>query len=520
MATWQTVAMRAGALLLTGSLFGALATYLLACVCIPLASRLRRDCRWTRPRLRCSCRCPPIVGRCLMAVWQFFWQPAANDLLVKKAFQVARQRAVSYFKTLCKVLVHFAAYGLIWDVLAGRFDDLVKVAGGEEPCDSLSFVDVRLRRLVFFCLMLFVETCPNRVTTRTPQIFQVAMALYICLRVASTEDIRVLRDHEALDVASSICLAVLAGGPILTLILATSCSIVRVGMYNYFLGQSSEEELQELMSLHGQDHATRFVVEHVVTALAIVFLGSALDNAMLEAAMASLREQVTSQIQQIAQSLLAVLCDAVVSTDAEFLLTESCLSLANMLEWGTPGNCYEGQCFLDFVDKADRVRVQNHFTQALASLGTAQSITTKLINGADRPVDMRLYCVAFDDLYGRRRNVIGIKELEGARGDVVPVRSSTAMYEAFQSNRSKTSKADISEDHSVGSNPTSTLSNSELLQESEAFIDIKTASLVTWNPAFTMVTGPEQEAGCSFEDWLIEAQPGEVLKIMQVECAT
>eukprot|EP00929_Paragymnodinium_shiwhaense_P107122 TRINITY_DN7318_c0_g1_i1.p1 TRINITY_DN7318_c0_g1~~TRINITY_DN7318_c0_g1_i1.p1 ORF type:complete len:398 (+),score=45.96 TRINITY_DN7318_c0_g1_i1:85-1278(+) len=294
-------------------------------------------------------------------------------------------------------------------------------------------------------------------------------------------------------------------------------TLPRVAAYVGFLGEASEDELDTLSRVHGVDHFMTYVAEHLSVAVMVVFLGSALDHTMWEASVATLREQVSFTIQQTIQSLLAVLCDAVCATDGDFLLTEPCLALANLLGRQPPGNSYEGHSFFDFVEDDDRSRVRDHFANALA-LGTAQSINTKVIDGRGRTLDMHLYCVAFDDIHSRRCYIIGVKEGEGARGDTLPQRGVTEMFEAFRSAR-RQRDAEASEGMlSVDSSSRTSTASARSEEAPEAYIDICTMHLVTWNAAFTMFTGPEEEGRGAFEDWLLAPQSQQVTKVLREMC--
>eukprot|EP00929_Paragymnodinium_shiwhaense_P107124 TRINITY_DN7318_c0_g2_i1.p1 TRINITY_DN7318_c0_g2~~TRINITY_DN7318_c0_g2_i1.p1 ORF type:complete len:613 (+),score=71.47 TRINITY_DN7318_c0_g2_i1:108-1946(+) len=508
------------AVVLVGTTLGCLAIYFLVCFCLPLRRRWRRH----RKQGQRACPEPTLSELCSsslknVASCLVFLRPPADDPFASKACFFVRQQCVVYFKAIWGFGIHILAWRWCGEVIFGRFDECVMAAAGEDADVSISFSDTHLQCLFTLAVAVFVRALPNCVTPSLIQLCQIANAAFQVLRSASVDDFRTLRDHQALETMIAIAMAMFAGGPIVTSGLAATCFITRVAVYVSLLHKSSDDELHMLAQWHGEDHLMMYVSEHLSVAVMTVFLGSALDHAMWEASMASLREQVSSTIQETIRSLLAVLCDAVCSTDEQFLLTEPCLALSNLLGLQGPGNSYEGHSILDFVEGSDRRRVQSHFANAALALGTAQSINTKLVDGKGRSLDMHLYCVAFDDIHGRRCYVIGVKEGEGARGDTVPDRGVTEMFEEFRSSR-RQREAEASEG-ALSIDDSSRSTSSSVLTEDvpEAYIDICSMTLVTWNAAFTMFTGPEEEGRGAFEEWLIAPQAQQVPSILRKICA-
>eukprot|EP00929_Paragymnodinium_shiwhaense_P047765 TRINITY_DN24223_c0_g1_i3.p1 TRINITY_DN24223_c0_g1~~TRINITY_DN24223_c0_g1_i3.p1 ORF type:complete len:510 (+),score=45.84 TRINITY_DN24223_c0_g1_i3:94-1623(+) len=396
-----------------------------------------------------------------------------------------------------------------------------RVAGGGVQND-FSFLRYTFRRLVIFCGAAFFRILPEK---RTPSYLQIAQSIatvFIISRLLATTDLRTLRDHEAFDTMISFVLSTFAGGPLLTTFLASLTCLCRIGKYIAFLRSMSAVDREQISRLHGSDHLATYTLEHIAVVASTVFMASILEASMLEGALASLRERVWYQIQEVVQSLLAVLCDAVVCTDEDFLLTEPSLALANTLLRQPPGNSYEGHCFLEFVEESDRQRVHAHF--ANSGLGTAQSIHTRVLDGNSNQIAVQLYCVPFQNIHGQRCHIIGMKEGDGATVDVVPAQPSRQLFDAYRCTRGRPRGPDaLDEESSLVSSADSSSTrwssaSANAQEEAVVYLHADSMEVITWNAAFTILSGPEQEQGFSFIDWLQPPQAQQVPRTIREAC--
>eukprot|EP00929_Paragymnodinium_shiwhaense_P069696 TRINITY_DN3515_c0_g1_i3.p1 TRINITY_DN3515_c0_g1~~TRINITY_DN3515_c0_g1_i3.p1 ORF type:complete len:663 (+),score=94.56 TRINITY_DN3515_c0_g1_i3:146-2134(+) len=491
-----------------------------------------------------------------------------NDLLAGKAHEIAVQRSSCYWLFMCRLAFHVFALWLLCDMLVGRFDELLDVARGGHRSD-FRYATCITGRVVPCMLSLYFILVPEHSTPTARQVLQAVLACYIVSQVVRAESIEALKNKEAMHAMASQSAALLAGSPILTTTLATLTCAARVGIYMMLLGEANDEELQRYASLLGEEHAVSYVFEHIAVSMACVFMASVLEHTLLEGALASLREQASYQVQKTVKSLLAVLCDAVVCTDENFVLTEPCFALANTLLRQTPGKSYEGDSFLDFLEESDRVRVQGHFAEA--SVGIAQSIISRMVDGNGAVLKMQLYCVPYDihrvvqhdclepvcvwlevfatkainhnrsfealqrysspsaiklsdlvtpAIHGKRRHIIGVKEGDGSSpNDTMPLQPSRVLFEAYRSRRWRP-RYGSAEASTAGSDSTTTSATSsvESKEDAEAYIRLSSMEVVTWNAAFTMLCGPEQEQGFLFTDWLVSRQAERFPRVVRRIC--
>eukprot|EP00929_Paragymnodinium_shiwhaense_P069694 TRINITY_DN3515_c0_g1_i1.p1 TRINITY_DN3515_c0_g1~~TRINITY_DN3515_c0_g1_i1.p1 ORF type:complete len:521 (+),score=93.18 TRINITY_DN3515_c0_g1_i1:124-1686(+) len=417
---------------------------------------------------------------------------------------------------MCRLAFHVFALWLLCDMLVGRFDELLDVARGGHRSD-FRYATCITGRVVPCMLSLYFILVPEHSTPTARQVLQAVLACYIVSQVVRAESIEALKNKEAMHAMASQSAALLAGSPILTTTLATLTCAARVGIYMMLLGEANDEELQRYASLLGEEHAVSYVFEHIAVSMACVFMASVLEHTLLEGALASLREQASYQVQKTVKSLLAVLCDAVVCTDENFVLTEPCFALANTLLRQTPGKSYEGDSFLDFLEESDRVRVQGHFAEA--SVGIAQSIISRMVDGNGAVLKMQLYCVPYD-IHGKRRHIIGVKEGDGSSpNDTMPLQPSRVLFEAYRSRRWRP-RYGSAEASTAGSDSTTTSATSsvESKEDAEAYIRLSSMEVVTWNAAFTMLCGPEQEQGFLFTDWLVSRQAERFPRVVRRIC--
>eukprot|EP00929_Paragymnodinium_shiwhaense_P091344 TRINITY_DN51332_c0_g1_i1.p1 TRINITY_DN51332_c0_g1~~TRINITY_DN51332_c0_g1_i1.p1 ORF type:complete len:638 (+),score=79.40 TRINITY_DN51332_c0_g1_i1:91-2004(+) len=489
---------------------------------------------------RSSRVCParPCKQACRTLSWCFgagLREDNSIDLFAAKAHAIALQRGAEYARVACSTMIHIVALHMVSDLALGTFQDLVEVASGEDELlvhYSLNYY-LFVRRTSIFIIALAINLLPDWVTPRALQVFQIVIASQVAMRALMQDSIIRLRSNEAVDTALCIWAAVFAGGPRLTSLLVVSTLLLRYYLYTSLLAMADSEQQEYLASLYGADHTRHYMAGHAIAGGVTILVGSTLERSILEGAMGSLRERISAQIKDLVQQLLAALCDSVVRTDGDFALLDPSLSLASLLLRQPPGKTYKGHSFLDFVDEPERSRVRNHFVRSLGALGVTQSIHTRLVDGNGLKCNVQLYRIAFQDIHGRSCNIIGIRDEGGSRLDGVSVQSVTEKFEAYRSKERKRSSrceskssasssscssSTVESTESSTSAPLSSMSTTNDGDVAEAYLDIQEMTVVTWNPAFSMFCGPEQEPCVPLHEWLLPPQTEKVPQAIRRLC--
>eukprot|EP00929_Paragymnodinium_shiwhaense_P003958 TRINITY_DN10466_c1_g1_i8.p1 TRINITY_DN10466_c1_g1~~TRINITY_DN10466_c1_g1_i8.p1 ORF type:complete len:621 (-),score=54.70 TRINITY_DN10466_c1_g1_i8:174-2036(-) len=220
--------------------------------------------------------------------------------------------------------------------------------------------------------------------------------------------------------ASRCAAAVLLGTPTSTFLLNAVCTALKLTKLFTFMSKMSVEEQTLMEYVHGLAFG---VALHEMAVLMFVCLSCSVVNTWTyEAARARMEAVASSASEETVRSLIAVICDAIVTLSKDMIMSSPCSSFAHFLLRKPPTGGYEGVSFLAFVEETSRERVEEQIASAAMGPGTAVSVSTKLVDGNQSLVKVTLYCVSFVDSDGCPACIIGVLEVknEGFAGDARP----------------------------------------------------------------------------------------------------
>eukprot|EP00929_Paragymnodinium_shiwhaense_P021223 TRINITY_DN13904_c0_g1_i1.p1 TRINITY_DN13904_c0_g1~~TRINITY_DN13904_c0_g1_i1.p1 ORF type:complete len:490 (+),score=37.66 TRINITY_DN13904_c0_g1_i1:71-1540(+) len=341
--------------------------------------------------------------------------------IARKLRQLAEAQRVERCRWLCTYQLHVFAF-LVAAALVARSRFLI-VEGSK--LEDVAFARVQLYSylqagpllVMCFGVTLYMRFFGSRVGPRTLDVCHTLAFAPLVAEVSTSHDVHRLMSGMVLSTLARFGFAFFLGSPPCTACLNAIHVVITCMKYLSFLGEITDAEAELVHARYGPP--SRFIVFYILAVglmtwlLTILVTGWAInvERSKFQLRAALMREATTKSLQ-------AVVCDAVVTVTERLVLNEPSTHLGHFLVRPPPNGSYEGASFLDFVQEEDRERVGQQITSSSVGPGTALSISTKLIDGNNAPVNVQMYCVSFTDCDDRRGFCIGILEIKDQSGSV------------------------------------------------------------------------------------------------------
>eukprot|EP00929_Paragymnodinium_shiwhaense_P042640 TRINITY_DN22036_c0_g1_i2.p1 TRINITY_DN22036_c0_g1~~TRINITY_DN22036_c0_g1_i2.p1 ORF type:complete len:694 (-),score=115.22 TRINITY_DN22036_c0_g1_i2:177-2258(-) len=429
------------------------------------------------------------------------------------------QRRVARSMVFARHGVHFIAlYALMTNMMFGYSAFTDSWAEGQDlrrlP-DSM-VVDLTLA----FLISLYMRALPRRTGPITMDVFHAAFVARAGWQSqTSLAAITGSSPRESIYIVYRLCCAMLMGNPGFTVVLNVALAAVRV--YFYIEGcarplPTDDDPPVNVYKDYGGSGTVMFAATEFFVACAAVLASWTLEDATSQEVFATLQARASSRAEETISALLAMLCDAVVPTTLDFMLTSPSTSLAGFLLRSPPNNTYEGSNLMQFISAEDREHVSEQLSSCPEVAGTTVSVLGRAVDGAGTQFAVRMYCTRFTDAKDRDGFLIGI--LDARRED--DCGSARAPPDSFDADSAalalaartgSTTLACLSEGDASWSQPssvaTSEASSRHIVESSavgamQAWLDIsrKGWPIQRATSAFMSLGGPNNTG--SLEDWV------------------
>eukprot|EP00929_Paragymnodinium_shiwhaense_P000059 TRINITY_DN10018_c0_g1_i3.p1 TRINITY_DN10018_c0_g1~~TRINITY_DN10018_c0_g1_i3.p1 ORF type:complete len:622 (+),score=55.67 TRINITY_DN10018_c0_g1_i3:102-1967(+) len=459
-------------------------------------------------------RCKAGVTRVLQSwrVPQSRFEHKVQKLIV----EARRQRALVFFRATLHILV---ALFVCWHILVARVG----------AAESLEAAGMRLRSrrkihasgsLLLVGSMLF-WFFPQLCTGKVLHVFEALYFVALCQGEVGANRVTLLTSVEAWDLGGGRFLAaIIVGTPASTGFF--NALFVAFKMSRYV--QASTEEAR--MVSEGNVVDLPMAIFRELFGCMVLWLVSKcvwIGNDL--SVRAELKAKQSSAGETTVNSILAVLCDAVVNVNKDLLFRTPALNLGQYFLQHPACLSHSGRALLDLVEERDRNRVREQIAVSLVGGGSTLSVATSLLHRNGSLVKVQMYCTCFLDINDERAYVIGILEMKDAnhhntlgRPDAIDMDSPEDNLSTLRG-RGALHLAASEHDNDTfmtGTSGSSTVSLPMIANEAELelWIDIGSEMLtvVTASTAMRSITGPLPANSCSFLGFLSPSQAPDVVR--------
>eukprot|EP00929_Paragymnodinium_shiwhaense_P000062 TRINITY_DN10018_c0_g1_i6.p1 TRINITY_DN10018_c0_g1~~TRINITY_DN10018_c0_g1_i6.p1 ORF type:complete len:623 (+),score=54.32 TRINITY_DN10018_c0_g1_i6:102-1970(+) len=460
-------------------------------------------------------RCKAGVTRVLQSwrVPQSRFEHKVQKLIV----EARRQRALVFFRATLHILV---ALFVCWHILVARVG----------AAESLEAAGMRLRSrrkihasgsLLLVGSMLF-WFFPQLCTGKVLHVFEALYFVALCQGEVGANRVTLLTSVEAWDLGGGRFLAaIIVGTPASTGFF--NALFVAFKMSRYV--QASTEEAR--MVSEGNVVDLPMAIFRELFGCMVLWLVSKcvwIGNDL--SVRAELKAKQSSAGETTVNSILAVLCDAVVNVNKDLLFRTPAANLGQYFLQHPACLSHSGRALLDLVEERDRNRVREQIAVSLVGGGSTLSVATSLLHRNGSLVKVQMYCTCFLEIDDERAYVIGILETKDAnhhntlgRPDAIDMDSPEESLSTFRGRGAlhlAASENDGDTFEAGTQSGTSTVSLPMIANESELelVIDLGPATLpiLTASTAMKSITGPLPVGSCSFLGFLSPSQAPDVVR--------
>eukprot|EP00929_Paragymnodinium_shiwhaense_P077702 TRINITY_DN40053_c0_g1_i3.p1 TRINITY_DN40053_c0_g1~~TRINITY_DN40053_c0_g1_i3.p1 ORF type:complete len:620 (+),score=49.86 TRINITY_DN40053_c0_g1_i3:48-1907(+) len=416
-----------------------------------------------------------------------------------------RERCIS----LCCIGVHIAALLAVLTLMQrglcnfGVYRDL---AEAKRLLHQSGFMTLTLA----YCMALYGWLLPAWTTVRTFDMFHFLVLARLCAQVFASESVYQLFALETVAVSSRLLGASIVGTPKSTLALNSLYALTKLWAYSALFSDMSSEEQEFVMRAWGK--LPLRVMEELLVCAMTWCVCTIVQTWNYSAVRANLHAAASSTGEEAVKAILVVMCDVVIHIDQDLRFTSPAIEIAQFLLRRPLNMSYQGAPFLEFMEEQDRDRVRYQLTHALIGHGTAQSISTKLIDGNGSAISVQIYCTCFIDVDDSRAYVIGILEVKEhtptvGRTDHMSVEGPTDWFDGVRGAGSLHAAASEHERDSFESAETRDSAMIPLVTDNskmQVWIDISDKALLVVDASTPMrsISGPICYGRTSFVDWL------------------
>eukprot|EP00929_Paragymnodinium_shiwhaense_P076092 TRINITY_DN39039_c0_g1_i7.p1 TRINITY_DN39039_c0_g1~~TRINITY_DN39039_c0_g1_i7.p1 ORF type:complete len:632 (-),score=79.46 TRINITY_DN39039_c0_g1_i7:312-2207(-) len=364
-----------------------------------------------------------------------------------------------------------------------------------------------LKLMMVFAVALYFRLFESSVTAKTLDICHCTLVGRMIWEILASADAhQLLGLHVTLAITFRLVLAVVVGAPTLTFVLNGVHVLATCCRYVALLADMAPEGAEKTILTYGGVYSV--LTEQLVSLMVIWKVNTLVQTWTLSMERSKLQVRAATSEQATVKSLLAVLCDAMVSLTGSLMLAAPSPQLGHFLMRHPPDDSYQGAALLDFVEEGDRDRVKQQILSTSRGPGTTLSISTKFINGNGATMDVQMYCVSFTDSDDRQAYCIGMLEVNRSSADAPSFQGSHDGLSVVFEPGALHSVSDPGElpvdSESVVSAVVPLVLNAG--GELEACVDIRNSSLpvLSTSASMTQLVGPLEAGGCSLLSWLGE----------------
>eukprot|EP00929_Paragymnodinium_shiwhaense_P105057 TRINITY_DN6995_c0_g1_i1.p1 TRINITY_DN6995_c0_g1~~TRINITY_DN6995_c0_g1_i1.p1 ORF type:complete len:650 (+),score=86.40 TRINITY_DN6995_c0_g1_i1:47-1996(+) len=377
-----------------------------------------------------------------------------------------------------------------------------------------------LQLTFIFAVTTYGWLFPDKMTLWTSHLWHCLIFVRFCWQVSTTQSIYALWALEQTQGAIRFWAAMCIGTPRVTMGLNIIMSLCKVWMYNLWYEALDDEEQHFVYMTFGSIKPFAF---HEVFLCSMTWsVAVIIDTWAYAAVRANLQAKASSTSETTVKSMLVVLCDVVMTVDEDLNFNNPATEVAQFLLRQPHSNSYQGMCFLDLMEEADRDLIRHQILSSLIGVGTTLSLSARLVDGNGNLMHVQMYCTCFLDINDNRGYVIGILELRdpatAVRQDTISLVEADESLNGIRGSGTLNAAVEWGGDadsfktyDTVESVPLIPLVNDE--EEIEIWINLAddTIPIVDVSRLVRTMTGPESCIGVSFLEWLSRCEAAEVV---------
>eukprot|EP00929_Paragymnodinium_shiwhaense_P061840 TRINITY_DN30896_c0_g1_i2.p1 TRINITY_DN30896_c0_g1~~TRINITY_DN30896_c0_g1_i2.p1 ORF type:complete len:710 (+),score=125.01 TRINITY_DN30896_c0_g1_i2:197-2326(+) len=355
------------------------------------------------------------VGRALRGIASTtlrFWRGETADKQVHDTVQLRRTHRIRNFSSAVAAPV---ALMVIVTLVQFRLYDFTSPIPVERPEKEIYESPFVMLVLGYSCLVA-VEVFPDAWTTFIADVSYFVIFGWLAWRVGWETNVVRLAAGSTMHVTLRFGTYTVIGNKRLTFLLNTLLSSYRMLKYMKMMEGLSAEEVAEADRFLGAGHMMNtFNTELLI--LSQVFVAASINEEQLVAEIRATLDAIKwSESSQNVMSLLSLICNAVVTTSRDFLLTTPSMDLAGFLLRAPPNNSYTGAQLLDLVAELDRAKVKRQLGETCTSPGASTTLSAHMVDGNQTSIRVQLYCSCVRLPEKRIGYIMGIVESSMSEG--------------------------------------------------------------------------------------------------------
>eukprot|EP00929_Paragymnodinium_shiwhaense_P108886 TRINITY_DN75238_c0_g1_i1.p1 TRINITY_DN75238_c0_g1~~TRINITY_DN75238_c0_g1_i1.p1 ORF type:complete len:638 (+),score=65.53 TRINITY_DN75238_c0_g1_i1:100-2013(+) len=338
---------------------------------------------------------------------QYMTSRLADDAFSLKVRQLVAEARLTRCKGLCRISIHVLACFSIYTILIFGYYDFTTfedVSRARWEIHQSSFVHLTLG----FLMSMYGWLWPSYTTLLTFDFFHFLVLARLSWQACTSETVYHIFALDTVSLGMRFLGAMVVGTPTLTFGLNLVYSVLKVWTYHSLFHRMEAVEQDFVAEVWGSIFL--LAVHEMFLCAAAWWASTIVETWNFATVRATLQAKTSSTSVETVNSLLAVLCDAVVTIDRGLIFRTPSSQIAHFLVRYPPNNSYVGVSFLDFVEEQDRDRIYQQITGSSTGHGTTLSLTTRLIDGNGSALNVQMYCTCFIDIDDSRAYSIGILE--------------------------------------------------------------------------------------------------------------
>eukprot|EP00747_Dinoflagellata_sp_TGD_P149576 gnl/TRDRNA2_/TRDRNA2_177028_c0_seq1.p1 gnl/TRDRNA2_/TRDRNA2_177028_c0~~gnl/TRDRNA2_/TRDRNA2_177028_c0_seq1.p1 ORF type:complete len:567 (+),score=50.37 gnl/TRDRNA2_/TRDRNA2_177028_c0_seq1:56-1756(+) len=313
-----------------------------------------------------------------------------GSLLESQLALVMAKRKIERLASLMRFGLHYAAFMTVIN--------LVSIVVVEDSMIRSTVLQDTIRFAFGFFIFQAFFAFPQYLTAYTMQILSLANTLrMIGFIVASPNQQNLVDMRQALNIMRSMDMAFMGGDSLSVLRHVVVC-VIECGA---FMQHKWDRNMTYLS-------ASSFILQELLTASLILYVSSLYWSGLQAEMRATLQNKESSQAKETVQSLLSVMCDAVVHLNTDLQICGPTPKLAALL---LHNQSLDGRSFLGLMPATDSERFLSHVC-GTEPKNHAQSLNVQLKDSSGDFLEVRMFHASFRDLIGGQGgHVIGLSDL-------------------------------------------------------------------------------------------------------------
>eukprot|EP00747_Dinoflagellata_sp_TGD_P149577 gnl/TRDRNA2_/TRDRNA2_177028_c0_seq2.p1 gnl/TRDRNA2_/TRDRNA2_177028_c0~~gnl/TRDRNA2_/TRDRNA2_177028_c0_seq2.p1 ORF type:complete len:565 (+),score=48.48 gnl/TRDRNA2_/TRDRNA2_177028_c0_seq2:56-1750(+) len=328
-----------------------------------------------------------------------------GSLLESQLALVMAKRKIERLASLMRFGLHYAAFMTVIN--------LVSIVVVEDSMIRSTVLQDTIRFAFGFFIFQAFFAFPQYLTAYTMQILSLANTLrMIGFIVASPNQQNLVDMRQALNIMRGMDMAFMGGDSLSVLRHVVVC-VIECGA---FMQHKWDRNMTYLS-------ASSFILQELLTASLILYVSSLYWSGLQAEMRATLQNKESSQAKETVQSLLSVMCDAVVHLNTDLQICGPTPKLAALL---LHNQSLDGRSFLGLMPATDSERFLSHVC-GTEPKNHAQSLNVQLKDSSGDFLEVRMFHASFRDLIGGQGgHVIGLSDLSAQNESSRPPQEATA----------------------------------------------------------------------------------------------